>query len=77
MRRVVMFMLRRVRVRPFDLNEALRANRLIAASSLVEVWWIVQEANRAICRVLVKKHLYRLSIYKRVIRKLYLPWDHF
>ena len=43
----IFVMLGRVWVRPLDLYEAFRADRLVAASSFVEVRWIIEKADRA------------------------------
>lgn len=48
-----MLVLRRMRVRPLNLYEALRADGLVAAPSFVEVWWIVYKADRALRSIFV------------------------
>jgi hypothetical protein len=65
---------REVWVRPLDLHETFAADGLVAASSVVEVGRVVQEANWALATFLVQKHLKRLSINEGVVGKLDFSW---
>jgi hypothetical protein len=47
--------LRRVRIWSFDLYEAFRADRLVAAACFVKVWRVVEEANGALGGVAVEE----------------------
>jgi hypothetical protein len=60
-----------------DLDEALRTYRLVAASSLVQVRRIIEEADGAFCCILVQKRFDMLSLNIRVFRKLNLSWNYF
>jgi hypothetical protein len=51
-----------VGVGPLDLNETLRAYRLVAASSFVEVRRIIKKANRAFRSIFVEKRFHRLPV---------------
>lgn len=55
-------MFRMMGVRPLDLHKTFRANVLVAATSLVQVGWIVKEAYRAFQGVPVKHSLHRTPI---------------
>ena len=65
-------MLWRVRIRPLDLDKALGTYWLIAASSLVEIRRVVEEADRTLGSILVEIGLDRLPIDVRIVGKLYL-----
>lgn len=71
---LVVMPLGKMRVRSLDLHEALTANLLVAASGSVQIWRVVQEANRAFCAFFVKENLHRLSVHKRVSGKVDFPW---
>lgn len=61
-RRGTLGVLRRVRIRSFNLHEAFRTDGLIAASRSVQVGWIVQEANGTLGRILVQNRIDRPTI---------------
>jgi hypothetical protein len=63
---LIIVMLRRVRIRTLDLYEALGADRLVTAASLVEVWRVVHEADRTLCSVLVQNSLKRRAVDSRI-----------
>jgi hypothetical protein len=69
--------LRRMRVRSFDLYKTFRANGLVAATSFVQVGRITEEANGALGRVLVEKDLDPLAINVRIFGQLHFLWAHF
>lgn len=57
-----------MRVRTLDFDEALRADRLLTASCLVEVWRIVEKADRTLCGILVEKNFKRFIVDEGVKR---------
>ena len=63
-------MLRSVRIRSLDLDEAFRADLLFTASSGVEIRGIVKEADRAFRCIFVEVNFNGLAIDKGVVRKL-------
>jgi hypothetical protein len=75
-RRIMMFVLRRMRIRSLDLYKAFRAYGLIATSGFIQIRRVVNEAYRAFCRIFIQKCLHSLSIHIWILRQLYFPWDH-
>lgn len=76
-----MFVLRRVRVWPFDLYKTFRTNSLIATTSLVKIRRIVYKTNRTLYCISIEESLHHLSVDVRIFRKLNLargnvlgPW---
>lgn len=59
-----------VRVGSFDLDEAFRADSLIATAGAIEVRRIVEKAYRTFHHVLVQLRLYRLTIDLGFVRQL-------
>ena len=57
-------------IRPLYLDEALGANWLIAATSLVQVRWIINKADGAFFRAFIQKHLEGLTVDIRIRRQL-------
>jgi hypothetical protein len=55
-------MLRRMRVRTFDLYEAFGADGLIAAAGLVEIWRVVHETDGAFRSIFVQDSLKRRAV---------------
>ena len=72
--RVTMF--RRVRVGTLDLDETFGTNCLIAATSLIEVWWVIQETDRTLGSVFVKVSLDGLAAHKRILGQLHFTRRH-
>lgn len=68
--------LRQVWVGTFDLDEALAADGLVAAARPVQVWGIIQEADRTLGCILVEKDFDWLAIDEGVMRKRYFPWGN-
>lgn len=68
--------LRWVRVWSLDLNEAFRADSLVATTSLVEIWGIVKKTNWALDSILVQEYFKCLAIDIRVFCKLDLAGHH-
>ena len=66
----------RMGIWPLDLNEALRADGLVAATCLIEIGRIVEEANRAFGRVFVQKGFNTLAVDIGVFGELYLLRRH-
>lgn len=64
-------MLRWVRVRAFDLNEAFRANGLVATSSAIKIRRIVKKTNWAFGGIFVQVRLNRLAIDEWIPRQLH------
>jgi hypothetical protein len=62
----------KVWVGALDLDKTLAADGLVAASGVVEVWRVVEEADGAFSALFVKEHFERLSIYKWIVRQVYL-----
>jgi hypothetical protein len=48
-----MLVLRRMRIRSLDLYKAFRTYGLIATSGFIQIWRIINEADRAFCRILI------------------------
>lgn len=69
-------MLRRVRVRTLNLHEALGADSLVAAPRLVEVWWVVYEADRTLRSIFVQKCFHTQAVYVRIDRELDLAGNY-
>lgn len=67
-------MLRWVRVRALDLDEAFGADGLITATSPVQIGWIVQEADGAFAGILVQVNFDRLTVDKGILWKLKFSW---
>ena len=63
-------MLRGVRVGSLDLDKTFRANGLIAAPCLVQMWWVVHETDGTLRGVLVQKSLDPLAIHVWVFGKV-------
>ena len=59
-----MFMLRLMRIGTFDLDEAFRTDSLLAATSGVQIWWVIQKADGAFASVFIEIGLNWLTIYK-------------
>lgn len=55
-------------VRSLDLYKTLTADGLVAASGVVEVGRIVEEADWALAAIFVQKHFERLPIDEWIIR---------
>ena len=66
-----------VRVGTLDLYEALAADSLVATSSVVEVWRVVEEADGAFAALFVQEYLERLSIYKWIVGQVDFSWGQF
>ena len=66
----------RMRIWSLDLDEALRAYGLIATTCLVQMWWVVHEADGALGSVLVQESLYPLAVDMGIFGKLHLLWGH-
>lgn len=62
--------LRWMRVRASDLYKAFRADRLIAASCFVEMWWVVEKADWTLKCILVKIRLNLLAVDVGIIGQL-------
>lgn len=70
-------MLRWVRVRSLDLDEAFRADWLIATPSIIEMWGVVHKADGTFRSIFIQVYLDTLAVYKGIDGKLNLPWGHF
>lgn len=68
-------MFRRMRIRAFDLDKAFRADGLIAASCMVQIWRVVKEADGTFSRILVEISLNGLPVDERIARELFLSWS--
>lgn len=66
----------RMRFRPLYLYEALRAYGLITTAGLVEMRWIIHEANRTLHRILVEEGLRALPVDIRVFGQVQLLRSH-
>jgi hypothetical protein len=69
-------MLRWMGIGSLDLYKALGANGLIAASRLVKIGRVVEEANRALGCVFVKEDFDALAIDVPILGQLDLLWGH-
>jgi hypothetical protein len=65
-------MFRQMRIGTLDLYETFAADGLIAATRLVEVGRVREEANGTFGRVLVEKNLERLAIDEWILRTVHL-----
>jgi hypothetical protein len=65
-------MLRRMGIWPLDLHKAFGAYRLITTSCLVQVWWVIKEANRTFRSILIQEHFESLAIDIWIFWELYL-----
>lgn len=64
-----------MRVGPFNLYKAFATNRLIAASSVVQVRRIVQEADWALAALFINEDLQRLPVDEGVVRQIDFTWS--
>lgn len=74
---ILLGMLRRVWVRALDLDETFGAYRLVAASSPIEIWRVVKEANGTFAGIFVEIGFDRLTIHKRIVRQHIFTGRHF
>lgn len=65
----------KVRVGTLDLYKTFAADSLVAASSVIEIRGVVEEADRAFATFLVEEHFERLPIYEGIIGQVYLSWS--
>ena len=69
-------MLRWMRIRPFDLDKAFRADRLVAPPRLIQIRRIEEKANGTFGGILVQEYLHALAIDIGIFRKLDLLGRH-
>ena len=63
-----------MRIWPFDLDKAFGTDCLIATSSFVQIWRVIEEADWTFRSVFVKVCFNGLTIDVRVLWELHLPW---
>ena len=60
-------------IRSLDLDKAFRTDGLFTTACGVQIWRIIEEADRTFRGVFIEKYLNRLSINKRIMCKLEFP----
>lgn len=65
----------KVWVGPLYLYKAFAANSLVAASSVIEIRRVVEEADGAFAALFVEEHFERLPIDEGVVRQVYFSWS--